>query len=606
MLTACFSPSAPVGLPCGDGQSCPEGQTCDIVSNECGPPSEALIWLEDSAADFTGTGDVTVEPQGFLSSAAYLTGGVEITAYNGLLIPDLAAASFDDVVASNTPSGTALRHGLHIDFQQRTPPGLGVVDGDNVTILVEGEIELEVEGAWRFELTANDQGFFEIAAPGSDTFERQIDDADVTTIETYMVTTPGWHRFRAAFQDANQFFDFRLRYDPPNVQGSGFRDPPSDRVRVRLPEIGGLLVDGFDHQNLIDITDSILISDLKDVALATDPYDLPLGTSYSMRWNGQFLVDTGGDYTFSLTSPNGHRLWIDGVSVADAFDDGDTTVTAPLALAAGWHDLVLDINKAGSASGTMSFLVDSGPQFAGDTFPADHLRPVLGRGARMYSDINTSALALPDGTGATATRTLTFERPASVVRSVDLRAAVEVTADSLDTISVVLDPPAGSNITIAAVGDMTGMGTEFFHVPLATTNAGTTWGFIGNDTVADALVGEITRCYVTEVFDGGIAPFAPTSFYESAVRELGEVVAFERVAFTVRQADDPGAVVVRVRTCDTADGCASEPYIDVTSNTVPDLPLRRFAQYRVELTSDGDTPPALDAFELRYFVRGMQ
>ena len=65
-------------------------------------------------------------------------------------------------------------------------------------------------------------------------------------------------------------------------------------------------------------------------------------------------------------------------------------------------------------------------------------------------------------------------------------------------------------------------------------------------------------------------------------------------------------MVVGVRTCDTAEACAGEPYIEVTSDTVPDLPLRPFAQYRVELTTAGDTPPALDAFELRYFVRGMQ
>jgi hypothetical protein len=192
------------------------------------------------------------------------------------------------------------------------------------------------------------------------------------------------------------------------------------------------------------------------------------------------------------------------------------------------------------------------------------------------------------------------------VRSLDLRAAVEVTADSLDTVSLVLDPPSGGNITVAAVGEMTGMGAEFFHVPLSTSNAGTTWAFIGTDTLPDTLVGEITRCYVTEVFDGGIAPFAPTSIYESAIRELGDVVAFERVAFTVRQAEDPGAVVVRVRTCDTAEACAGEPYVEVANDSVPDVPLRRFAQYQVELTSTGDSPPALDAFELRYFVRGAQ
>jgi hypothetical protein len=74
----------------------------------------------------------------------------------------------------------------------------------------------------------------------------------------------------------------------------------------------------------------------------------------------------------------------------------------------------------------------------------------------------------------------------------------------------------------------------------------------------------------------------------------------------LRQAPDPSAVIVRLRTCDTADGCEPEPFVAVENGGVPDVPVRRFAQYEVEITGNGDLPTALDAVELRYFVRSME
>ncbi len=248
--------------------------------------------------------------------------------------------------------------------------------------------------------------------------------------------------------------------------------------------------------------------------------------------------------------------------------------------------------------------VAAGPQFAGGPLPADHLRPVVGRHARAIADRNQTAVPLADGNGNSGTRGLTIERPASLTTALDIRAAVEVSSDNLDTISLVINPPgSGPDVTVAAVGDMTGMGTEFFHVPIPLTNLGTFWQFVGTDVLLDTIIGEISRAFVTVVYDGGIAPFAVTSRYESAVRDLGDAVAFERIAWTTR--GDPAAVVVKWRTCETED-CAGESYVDVVNNSAPSLTPRRFAQYQVEITSDGDSSPALDAIELRYFVRGMQ
>jgi hypothetical protein len=608
-LGACFSPAAPVGFPCGDGQTCPEGQSCDIVSNTCGVPSEALVLRDDTAEDFAMAGaytaEVTIEPQGFVGPRAYVTGGIRVSGYDGLLLPDPAAASFDGIVANPRTGQSFVRRSL-IRYSDSNPVGLGIADGDNATVIVEGEVDLEVTGSWRFQLVANDRGFFEIAKPGSDTFERIANDVDTGTVGTFEATETGWHRFRGAFQDAAQFLDYELQYDPPNVTGNGFREIPTDRLRAPASDISGLLVDGFEHANLMMHTGTLVSSaPLADVTLGVDPLGLAVGIgAFSLRFSGQFLIDTAGDYTFSITSFGGHRLWIDGARVVDAFSfDEETSATAPITLAPGWHDLVLDINKEGGEDGRLAFTISD---FAGGVLPADHLRPVPGRASRFVADLNTADLALPDGTGASATRGLTVDFPASMIAPTDVTAGVNVAADNLATISLVVNPPAGPNIDVLQAGQLSGAGEEFFHVPVTVANAGSIWGFIGTDNLLDTLIGTITEVFVTVVYEGGIAPFETTSRYESAVRELGDAVAFERFAWTTRQAADPAAVVVKVRTCDTAEACAGEAYVDVENAGVPAVTPRRFFQYAVEITSDGDVPTALDTVELRYFVRGME
>lgn len=611
LLGACFSPSAPTGLPCGEGQTCPEGQTCDLLTNECGTASSALILRDDTAADFaTGTGDATIEPQGFVGATAFFTGGVRVTGYDGALITDLANASIDTLVADHTPTGVAIEHSLRIDYAARNPPGLGIADPDAATLLLEGEVELEVAGAWRFQLTANDRGFLEIAEPGSSSFTRVVEDVDTGTVGTFTATQPGWHRFRIAFQDQAQFLSLDLLYDPPNVTGNGFRDLPSDRIRAPSADLSGLLVDGFELANLLSKQGSLVSTEsLQALTLETDAFGLPIGIgAFSLRWSGQFLIDDPGDYVFALDTVHGHRLWIDGQLVADKFlAVAAQSTTSAITLDAGWHDVVLDVTKeGGQGNGSVSWIVESGPQFAGMAIPADHLRPVIGRGARLVTRQNLTALALPDGTGASATRSLSLDLPGSLIQPVDVRTAVEVTSGALATVSLVLDPPVGANLAMIEAGDLTGTGPEIVHLPLDASLSGELWGFIGTDNLADTVASSISAAHVGIVYDGGIAPFAPSSRHESSVRELGDVAGFERIAWTTRRAPDPRAVIVSLRTCDAAPDCATEPYVEVENGTVPDVPTRRFIQYQVELTSDGDVATALDAIELRYVVRGME
>ena len=77
------------------------------------------------------------------------------------------------------------------------------------------------------------------------------------------------------------------------------------------------------------------------------------------------------------------------------------------------------------------------------------------------------------------------------------------------------------------------------------------------------MTGDLTYAGVTIFYTGGGAPF-PTSYrYESAVKDLGNIVGFGALSWTSRQGD----VKVQMRTCEAA--CTTEAWADVENGAVP-------------------------------------
>ena len=606
MLVACYAPSAPLGIPCASNRDCPGGQTCDELTSVCGLPTEARTWRDDTAADFGAAGaytdEVTVEAAGFVGPAAYLVGGLRLTGIDRHAIANQTTTTWDELAAA-AHTGTSLARGFDLDFSDVTPPGFGLSHPDDITVLLEGELDLNVAGSWRFELTANDLGFIEIARPGTDVFERVVTDEDTGTTGTYEVTTPGWHRIRGAFADASMVMSLELRSDPPDLPGN-FRKIPADQMRAPAGDLAGVLVDGFENAFLIFPRASVVHpGTLGGLVLGNDPFGLLIGnSSLSLRFASQILIDAPGRYTFRIDSHQGHRAWIDGVSIADAFETSSrVSVTSAVQLEPGWHDLVVDVHKSStSADLRLDLTVADGPAWAGQPVPADHLRPIVGRGTRWAAGAGTTNLAIPDQ--GSVVRSVTLELPPDMVPT-RIDATIQVDHPLLSTLDLVLDPPVGSNLTFAAAGSLTGSGSHREHAVVPAADAGATWSFIANDIAADMMTGEEIESGVTMIGPGGIAPFPTRYRYVSAPRDLGDVAAFQAVHWALRQVRSDTVAGISMRTCDEAAACAAEPWTAVADGARPEVAPRRFAQYAIDLTSNGDVPTALDWIAIDYTAR---
>ena len=98
---------------------------------------------------------------------------------------------------------------------------------------------------------------------------------------------------------------------------------------------------------------------------------------WSVRWTGRVRVDTEGAYTFTTTTDDGARLWVDGKLVIDDWAGHPIKDTAgKLTLTKGWHELRLEyVEQAGIAFAKLSW---QGPNRVREVVPTEHLSPAGG------------------------------------------------------------------------------------------------------------------------------------------------------------------------------------------------------------------------------------
>jgi hypothetical protein len=97
--------------------------------------------------------------------------------------------------------------------------------------------------------------------------------------------------------------------------------------------------------------------------------------AFSVRWAGGLQVPTAGTYTFTTTSDDGIRVWIDDSPVVDAWSDHSTRDdSGTLMLSAGWHRIRMEFYDNVYDYDAVAKLSWAGPGLARQIIPAANLR----------------------------------------------------------------------------------------------------------------------------------------------------------------------------------------------------------------------------------------
>jgi hypothetical protein len=558
-------------------------------------------WRDDSVDDFAASGSIldgaVVEPWGAIGPRAFLTGALVARASDQRLWSDLDSDPWPilDVSAADGWGLATLRPD---DWGAGKPPGMSIGTPDEFAYWAEGEILLET-GQAAFRVTGDDAAILDVGTTDGKSWTRVATAAFPDPGDgSYAVTEAAWHPIRVAHNEG--VGDAQLLVEA-SLDGGPLGAIPRDALRARADDVSGLAWAAFDDERLLDPIDPLLWRDAGLDYHPTGPQvvELGLGDSerFSMRWAGQFWIGVAGAYALRVDSDDGQRLWVDGQKLLDAWDDAPHDQTAAaIELDVGWHDLVVDLTE-NTGDQRMRLTVVDGPELAGAPLPLDRLRPVIPRFERAGGTERGGA-AIPDN-GA-----VTFEldtgAPAGA-KSTALEIRVAIDHQQWNQLEVAAIAPNGTEHVVLPVGGSndTGNHTVRWTIPLDGVDAGGAWTLRVRDSAINR-VGNVSSVAMTVRYDGGQAPIAPYAVYESAVEDLGAVIGFDRVTWNGRI--PPGASVqVRLRGCNDPAECTAEPWSEPVANGArPQLAAHRYAQYRLELSTDGDRTASVDVVDIDY------
>jgi len=120
------------------------------------------------------------------------------------------------------------------------------------------------------------------------------------------------------------------------------------------------------------------------------PHPSVTADNFSARWTGSFPIVSPGTYTFSLTTDDGARLWIDGVLEIDKwFPQAATTYTKNVVLSSGTHIIKLEYYEL---TGVATVALSWGLAGSAATFSAEYFNNVSLSGApavqRVDADVD--------------------------------------------------------------------------------------------------------------------------------------------------------------------------------------------------------------------------
>jgi subtilisin-like proprotein convertase family protein len=581
----------------------PSGDT--VAADDGGPDDDAgnlpVTLRDDSASDFAVEGatldSAVVEPWGAIAPAAFHVGGLVARAANSERFTEPDTATWAMVTGSSA-AGT----GVYARALTGDPDGVGLDSGDSWTYWAEGEVWLDA-GETTFLVDIDDAGFIEIAPPGG-AFVRVVNARLGVSTGAFTAATTGWHEIRLAMREGIGASKLDVQMYP---DGSVTPVPlAGPRLRTRVDGLRGMLLEGWDN-TLLQGRPGVTIADaaLVDARFQnTAPVGVGIGAadSWSLRWSGQFYVTMAGTYSLRVESDDGHRLYVGSQLVTDALAGGTADRMASVALAAGWNDIVLDLNEY-SGDAMVRMRVVGGPEPGlQDELPATRLRPLAPRGERLETAGDTNDLPILDADANGASRVVKIAGfPGATVASVDV--IVGLNHPRIADLQVRLIHPGGNEVLLRNNTSEGGSGPRSLRYVVEAfddTPAEGEWIVRVTDN-ANGQTGAITDVQLAVHMAHGPDQVARTASYTSPVRDLGEGVrSLGAVALGARVPAGAG-VAVRLRGCDTALACEAEPWSAPLADGDPaGLPARRYLQYRLELTSGGEREAEVDFVEVAY------
>ena len=565
---------------------------CGFVHGSAPVPGTPVQLVDDSASDFAaGTPtDATIDSLGLLAPDAFARRGLHARAFTTSNVTQ--TTTWDELTDAVLGPAAGERYG---EVPAQTwgydrPYGLGLANRtDWFTVVYDGEIYLP-EGTTPLSLAADDVGFVEIAGT-----TLRAHAGSPSPLVPITVTASGWYAIRGAMSEYSGTALFVLS------TASGPIAP--EQLRARVTDAQGAIVVGAADRMFVTLqAGSSVEPSLVDTRWGALPpsYDLSGvdGNDYALRYGAQLRIDTPGTYTFTFDLGGGAgdyaRLFVDGAIVASHWPGEPEKPGEHVALAAGWHDVIVDY--ADHASSRLQ-LVMSGPGVLGAPIAAARLRPVR-TGGLLASVVGTTtnlvdASAAGNGVASVA---LPLDAPADAeVDFVDF--TFQLQNAHRNELAVTLAQPAGADplgMTPAPAYEDT-----YDYLPdrtaLVGAPAASTWQAVFTDHVpSGGNAGQVIAPTLVASYHGGpLAPFAQTMSYVSAPHATPGARSLDGMHVT---ADLRGAsLLVEVRTASDADLLAQAPWVPASQAT-PD----EWLQYRLTIVGDGWQYPTIDRVEIDY------
>lgn len=506
---------------------------------------------------FGGTVVGGVVARGEIEPDVFVPGGLHATAFD--LANGIDGGTNLDGIDLGAPTSQVFGFGLEQELAGG-PPGLTVADTGAYTLLFDGEVFLPA-GTTDLELEAdNGVALFELG-PGPD----RITASGGVVLGTATVATDGWYKIRGGYSPTGPGAPLLLLSSP---------ELGLLQLRARTTDVQGLHETVAQRSELEDVRGAAFFdgASLTGIDVGTGSYALT--DRYSLRFEGQLLVDEAGTHHLAATVADGdrYRIFVDGAEVtttwlAELPQAKDATLTA------GWHAIIVEYGHD-TGAGALTVTLDGAP------VPVASLRP-------------TTPSAFSTGMGDASS--------ARVVDGVDV--ALTVSDDARGVASIALADGGAARVlhTDAPPNETEDAAAPYDFYPDDGTFTGLQEGFELQVTnlPADATA---TATLVVRGHGGPDAPFSDRMIYTSGLLPATAGTVLATLEADVAGADSVAgsAVMFGVRTgsLETIEGM---PFLPVEPGPLPGIVAGDVVQYQIAIATDGWVFPTVSrvAFDVQ-------